>query len=189
MNYSFIAYNISLLSVNYLFTQKLMQSFPPDSSLHCCYWSSEQNMSLNPEPGFFLLLLWLILVTWTISAKRRSLKKGDKDSDFLTAKSKTGLSRSDANEGNFHHGLFDPGGRSSAQSQSEKLMEHQHTQRRKWTASSEVKQCHFPQQFTRENIATLISSQMITTVKPYPPTYYPATESSALNEPFNSAMV
>lgn len=34
--------------------------------------------------------------------------KGDKDSDFLSAQSTTGLSRSDANEGNFHHGLFDP---------------------------------------------------------------------------------
>lgn len=62
-------------------------------------------MSLSSEPE---LLLWLILVTWPISAKRRSLKKGDKDSDFLSAKSTTGLSRSDANEGNFHQGLFDP---------------------------------------------------------------------------------
>lgn len=62
-------------------------------------------MSLSSEPE---LLLWLILLTWPISAKRRSLKKGDKDSDFLSAKSTTGLSRSDANEGNFHHGLFDP---------------------------------------------------------------------------------
>lgn len=62
-------------------------------------------MSLSPEPA---LLLWLSAVTWPISAKRRALRKGDKDSDFLSAKSTTGLSRSDANEGNFPHGLFDP---------------------------------------------------------------------------------
>ena len=48
------------------------------------------------------------MVTWPIAAKRRALRKGDKDSDFLSAKRTTGLSRSDANEGNFPHGLFDP---------------------------------------------------------------------------------
>lgn len=62
-------------------------------------------MSLSPEPD---LLLWLSVVTWPISAKKRALRKGDKDSDFLSAKSTTGLSRSDANEGNFPHDLFDP---------------------------------------------------------------------------------
>lgn len=52
----------------------------------------------SPQPG---LLLWLSVVTWPISAKRRALRKGDRDSDFLSAKSTTGLSRSDANEGKF----------------------------------------------------------------------------------------
>lgn len=90
-------------------------------------------MSLSSEPG---LLLWLILVTWPISAKGRSLKKGDKDSDFLSAKSTTGLSRSDANEGNFHHGLFDPLRATAHWASETGTMEQQHTQRRKWTAPS-----------------------------------------------------
>lgn len=91
-------------------------------------------MSLSSEPE---LLLWLILVTWPISAKRRSLKKGDKDSDFLSAKSTTGLSRSDANEGNFHHVLFDPLKATEHWAREKGTMEQQRTQRRKWAAPSE----------------------------------------------------